>query len=81
MKSATFLPPQAPARTASSTGDERLITPSDVISVALSSFVPGPAYLISPTGYGVTLILKLLKKTGFKIVPMERGDYERKGGS
>ena len=65
----------APALKPARPNDDRLITPAEVISVALSAFVPGPAYLISPTGYGVTLILKLLHKCGYKIVSMERGDY------
>lgn len=52
-----------------------LVTPEEVIAVALSAFVPGPADLISPTGRGVRIIMLLLKKMGYKIVPMEREDY------
>jgi hypothetical protein len=55
---------------------EPLITPAEVISAALSMFVPGPASVISPTGLGPSLILLALKKMGFKIVAMEREDYE-----
>jgi hypothetical protein len=55
---------------------EPLVTPEEVIAVALSAFVPGPADLISPTGRGVRTIMLLLKKMGYKIVPMEREDYD-----
>lgn len=53
-----------------------ILTPAEVISAALSLFVPGPANEISPTGRGTRLILLTLKKMGYKIVPMERADYE-----
>lgn len=52
-----------------------LVTPEEVISIALSTFVPGPAELISPEGRGVQTIMLTLKKMGLKIVPMERADY------
>lgn len=51
-------------------------TPAECISIALSTFVPGPAELISPEGHGVSVILLTLKKMGFKIVPMERADFD-----
>lgn len=54
-----------------------LVTPAGAISAALTMFVPGPASLVSPKGLGVRLILFALKKTGHKIVAMEREDYER----
>lgn len=53
-----------------------LLTPAEVISAALSLFVPGPARLISPTGIGVKMILLALDKTGYKIVPAEREDHD-----
>ncbi len=53
-----------------------MVTPAECISIALSTFVPGPADLISPEGRGVETILLTLKKMGFKIVPMERADYD-----
>lgn len=53
-----------------------LVTPAEVISAALSMFVPGPAWLVSPTGLGPSLILLALKKMNYKIVPMERQDYD-----
>ncbi|WP_375782890.1 hypothetical protein ACE10Z_23540 [Bradyrhizobium sp. Pha-3] len=53
-----------------------LLTPAEVISAALSLFVPGPARMISPSGLGVRLILLALDKTGYKIVPMEREDHD-----
>jgi len=56
---------------------ERLMTPEDCIAMALSTFVPGPSWKISPSGKGVRVIMLTLKKMGFKIVPMEREDYER----
>lgn len=52
------------------------VTPQECISIALSTFVPGPADLISPEGRGVETILLTLKKMGFKIEPMERADYD-----
>jgi hypothetical protein len=54
-----------------------LLPVKDVISAALSLFVPGPASVIDPDGTGVRLILRTLQKVGYKIVPMERADYEK----
>lgn len=53
-----------------------LVTPAECISIAMSTFVSGPPCLISPDGHGVSVILLTLKKMGFKIVPMERADYD-----
>ena len=54
-----------------------LLTDLECISHALSLFVPGPASLISPDGLGPRLIKLTLQKMHYKIVPMERADYER----
>jgi hypothetical protein len=53
-----------------------LLTPPEVISAAISLFVPGPADLISPTGRCVSTIMLALEKMGYEIVPMEREDHE-----
>jgi hypothetical protein len=53
-----------------------LVTPAEVISAALSMFVPGPASVISPTGLGPALILRALDKMGFKVVAKTREDFE-----
>lgn len=52
-----------------------LLSAEDVLAMALSTFVPGPAELISPRGRGVRVILFSLKKCGWKIVPMTREDF------
>jgi hypothetical protein len=55
---------------------EPFLSPKDAIAAALSTFVPGPADLISPEGRGVRVILLTLQKCGLKIVAMEREDFK-----
>lgn len=54
-----------------------LLRPREAITAALSMMIPGPALMISPNGPLVSMILFALSRTGWKIVPMERSDYEQ----
>ena len=54
-----------------------LLTPRECISSALSLLMPGPASDIMPDGRGPRLIELTLRKMGYKIMPMERADYEQ----
>lgn len=53
--------------------EERGITSRECITGALRVSIGGPEWLVNQVA---DVILLTLKKMGFKIVPMERGDYE-----
>lgn len=53
---------------------ERGITPTEIIRGTVRMCIGGPEWLVNQIGDIVELALR---KFGFKIVPMERADYER----
>lgn len=54
-----------------------IVTPEECIAVALTCSQWKPGRIVDPNGDVVNLVLKSLKREGWKIVPMERGDYGR----
>ena len=56
--------------------EDRGLTPRRCIEFALFMWFPGPTWKIVKVADAIELALK---KMGFKIVPMEREDYERQG--
>jgi hypothetical protein len=52
------------------------VTPAECIAVALTASEWKPGNIMDPDGTVVQLVLKALKREGWKIVPMERGDYD-----
>jgi hypothetical protein len=55
--------------------EERGLTPERCIEFALMMIFGGPSWKIVKASKVISLVLK---KMGFKIVPMERGDYEQR---
>lgn len=59
-----------------------VITPQECIALALTAAQWKPGRIMDPNGEVVQLVMKSLRYEGYKIVPMERGDYDHhKGGS
>lgn len=54
-----------------------IVTPEECIAVALTCSQWKPGRIVDPNGDVVNLVLKSLKREGWKIVPMERGDHGR----
>jgi len=52
------------------------VSPSECIALALTASEWKPGHIMDPDGDVVQLVLRALKREGWKIVPMERGDYE-----
>jgi hypothetical protein len=52
------------------------VTPAECIAVALTASEWKPGNIMDPEGNVVQLVLKSLKREGWKIVPMEKGDYD-----
>ena len=53
-----------------------LVTPAEAIAIALSTVRWKPGGLLDPDGVIVHLVLKAIRQAGWKIVAMERADYE-----
>ena len=51
------------------------VTPAECIALALTASEWKPGNIMDPEGNVVQLVLKALKREGWKIVPMERADY------
>lgn len=55
---------------------ENTVTPAECIALALTASEWKPGHIMDPDGDVVQLVLKSLRHEGWKIVPMERGDYD-----
>lgn len=75
MKSGLFIDP--PATLLRKPTAAPTIRPAECIAVALTCAQWKPGRIVDPDGEVVRLVLKSLRKEGWKIVEMERGDYER----
>lgn len=53
------------------------VMPAECIALALTASEWKPGHIMDPDGTVVQLVLQSLRHEGWKIVPMERGDYER----
>lgn len=53
------------------------VSPRECIALALTCSQWKPGRIVDPDGDIVNLVLSSLKREGWKIVPMERGDYEQ----
>ena len=53
------------------------VTARECIALALTCSQWKPGRIVDPDGDIVSLVLKSLDREGWKIVEMERGDYER----
>lgn len=52
-----------------------VVTPAECIAVALTCAQWKPGRIMDADGDVVRLVLKSLRREGYKIVPMERADY------
>lgn len=52
------------------------VRPEECIAVALTASEWKPGNIMDPDGNVVQLVMRALKREGWKIVPMERADYE-----
>lgn len=75
MKSGLFIDP--PATLLRKPTAAPVVTARECIAVALTCAQWKPGRIVDPDGDVVQLVLKSLRKEGWKIVEMERGDYER----
>jgi hypothetical protein len=53
-----------------------IIMPAECIALALTAAQWSAGRIMDPNGDVVQLVLKSLRHEGYKIVPMERADYE-----
>lgn len=52
------------------------VTPAECVALALTCSQWKPGRIMDPDGDVVQLVLRSLKREGWKIVPMERADHE-----